>query len=242
MNMNNSQFLDVLKRSFIKYLETSERSNEKLKILHGEISNDIIDILTATNNIGGIFTVSSLGYGLGKEKKISGRYMDKAIDITISRNSKPTAGIAVKYVMSNYMQNSNNYFENMLGETANIRCADIPYFQIFIIADKIPYFKKSGVITKWERINEHNLKKYIKLSEDSTDAYMHTPNKTLVCVVNISGDEIPLYSDKSGYKEFYLNNNFSLTYANQTFKFSDGVIYNNYEEFIKKIVHAILSF
>jgi hypothetical protein len=44
--------------------------------------------------------------------------------------------------MQNYSQNSNNYFENMLGETANIRSSNIPYFQIFIIPDEIPYYKK----------------------------------------------------------------------------------------------------
>ena len=139
------------------------------------------------------------------------------------------------------MQNSNNYFENMLGETANIRCNKTQYFQIFIIPDKLPYFDKSGAISRWERINEHNLKKYIRLSEDNTDEYMHTPNKTLVYIVNISGDENPSYSDKKGYKEFYLNNDFSLTLSSKVFAFSDGVIYNDYEEFIKKVAHAILS-
>lgn len=64
----------------------------------------------------------------GKEMKLDGRYIDKVVDITILKNSKPIAGIGVKFVMQNYSQNSNNYFENMLGETANIRCANIPYF------------------------------------------------------------------------------------------------------------------
>ena len=70
---------------------------------------------------------------------------------------------------------------------------------------------------------------------------MHTPNKTLVCVINISEIEPLSFSDKRGYKDFYRNNAFSVTFSKQTFTFSDGVIYNNYEEFIKKIVHSILS-
>ena len=32
----------------------------------------------------------------------------------------------------------------MLGETANIRTNSIPYFQIFIIFDKVPYYGKGG--------------------------------------------------------------------------------------------------
>lgn len=90
----------------------------------------------------------SLGYGAGQEHKISGRYVDKAVDITIAENNIPVCGIAVKYIMSNYSQNSNNYFENMLGETANIRSAKIPHFQIFATPDKIPYFDKDGNIKK----------------------------------------------------------------------------------------------
>ena len=86
-----------------------------------------------------------------------GRYVDKKVDITISKKDAtmhkdiPVAGIAVKFVMQNYSQNSNNYFENMLGETANIRANKCPYFQIFIILDRLPYYKKETKrITKWE--------------------------------------------------------------------------------------------
>ena len=125
--MNNSQFLAILKKSFITYLQTGARSNKKLGILHGAISEDLQKRL---NNRA--YSVHSLGYGIGKEHKINGRYLDKTVDITVTENGKPIAGIAVKYVMSNYSQNSNNYFENMLGETANIRCTKIPYFQILI--------------------------------------------------------------------------------------------------------------
>lgn len=79
--------------------------------------------------------------------ELSGRmvqccYIDKMEDITIQHKGKDVGGIAIKFVMQNYSQNSNNYFENMLGETANIRCNSIPYFQVFIILDKLPYYNK----------------------------------------------------------------------------------------------------
>ena len=59
--------------------------------------------------------------------------------------------------MRNYSQNSNNYFENMLGETANIRSNSIPYFQIFIIFDKVPYYEQGGIFKKYDNISRHNL-------------------------------------------------------------------------------------
>lgn len=235
--MNNSQFLAILKESFITYLKTGARSNKKLEVLHGAISGDLKERLNNRN-----YSVYSLGYGLGKEHKIIGRYLDKAVDITIAENNTPIAGIAVKYVMSNYSQNSNNYFENMLGETANIRSAKIPYFQIFVIPDKIPYFDKDGGIAKWEAINEHNLKKYIKLSNDNIETFLHTPNKTLVFIVHIQDKNAPAkISDKQEYNQYYLHNDFDMTISALNFNFGSTIIYNDYEKFIDKVVHAIKS-
>ena len=70
--MNDSQFLEVLKQSFIVYLKTDPRSNEKLKILHGAISKDIKEKLHESR-----YEVASLGFEAGKEKKINGRYVEK---------------------------------------------------------------------------------------------------------------------------------------------------------------------
>ena len=235
--MNNEQFLVTLKQSFLTYLKTGARSNKKLEVLHGAISQDLSERLNDTD-----YSVYSLGYGKGKEHKINGRYIDKAVDITIKENDIPVAGIAVKYVMSNYSQNSNNYFENMLGETANIRSAQIPYFQIFVIPDKIPYFDKDGIITKWERINEHNLKKYIKLSEDNIDNYLHTPNKTLVFIVHIQDNhaEVKIYN-KADYENYYLSNTFDMKVSALDFQFGKTIVYNDYDTFMQKIVFAVKS-
>lgn len=237
--MNNLQFLDVLKASFLKYLETSPRSNEKLKVLHGAISKDLHERLLRDPK--SRYEISSLGWRGGREDRIAGRYVDKSVDIAVSKGDIHVGGIAVKYVMSNYMQNSNNYFENMLGETANIRCSHIPYFQIFVIPDKIPYFDNTGNIKKWERINEHNLKKYIILSNDSVSDYLHTPNKTLVAIVSMSGDEHPPYDDRRGYTRYYTETPFGITFSPQRFDFGRTVIYNDYEEFMNKVTYTILS-
>ena len=231
---NNEEFLQTIQQAFHKYLLTSSRSNEKLIILHGKISNDLQEILPD-------YTIQSLGIGNGKEKSITGRYLDKKVDIKISKNNKTICGIAVKYVMSNYSQNSNNYFENMLGETANIRSYNIPYFQILILQEKMPYFKDDGTIAKIEEITEHNIDKYIKLSNDNSDNYMHTPNKTLLVITKIPEISLSIIKTKQDYNSNYQNAN--VNYSNKFHQnmFGNNIIVNDYKQFIEKIVYYIKS-
>ena len=114
--LSNQQFLEVIRESFKTYLSIdTSRSTAKLKTLHGHIAHDIEELF------GPEYTVLSQGIGNDKEGCIQGRYYPKNVDITVNKAGKPVAGYAIKFVMRNYSQNSNNYFENMLGETANIR-------------------------------------------------------------------------------------------------------------------------
>ncbi len=193
---DNNDFLKTIQQAFHKYLQTSSRSNEKLIILHGKISSDLQELLPD-------YTIQSLGTGDGKEQNITGKYLDKKVDIKISKDNKTICGISVKYVMSNYSQNSNNYFENMLGETANIRSYNIPYFQILILQEKMPYFKNNGFISKIEEITKHNIDKYVKLSNDNTDIYMHTPNKTLLIITKIPEINLKITKTKQDYIDNY---------------------------------------
>ena len=230
-----SDFTEIIKKSFLKSLETHSRSNEKLKILHGAIAMDL------SKKLGKEYEVKSLGFNSGKEVSIKGRYMDKNVDITILKKMKAIAGVAVKFVMSNYRQNSNNYFENMLGETANLRANRVPYFQVFIIPDKIPYYDKDGIITRWETITENNIQKYINMSNDSIDSYFHTPNKLLFMLISLGDfrENHPKTADE--FSNYYLNNEFRVHLSTQDFNFNEQTIFNNYEEFLDKVYHLIKS-
>lgn len=236
--MNNLEFLNCILLSFKKFLETGSRSNQKLKILHGAIASDL------SSKLDGSYTVKSLGFGIGKEGKIQGRYINKNVDITILKNNIEIAGIGIKFVMQNYSQNSNNYFENMLGETANIRSNNIPYFQIFIIPDEIPYYENDGTIAHWEAFSSHNNHKYKILSEDLVETSIHTPTKSLLYIVKLPviedksivtkrTDYVTHYQSLRDFKIVETENNFGI--------FSVNVILNNYEEFVEKIIHRILS-
>lgn len=233
--MNNKDFLEVIKASFKKFLTTGSNSNEKLKVLHGAIANDIIERLQDKN-----YSVYSLGFGKGKEGTINGRYIDKKVDITIMKNDKVIAGIGIKFVMQNYSQNSNNYFENMLGETANIRVKRIPYFQVFVILDKLPYYKDGGTIKKWEIFSKHNAEKYLKLSADDIDISTHTPTKTLLFVVHIEDIDTTILN-RTNYTQYYMDNpNFEITMSSNYYgEFANSVVFNDYEKFIEKLIHYI---
>lgn len=232
--MNNEQFNAVLSRSYKKYLETSSRSNKKLEILHGEIAFDL------QKRLGDEYTIKSLGFKEGKESRIEGRYVEKAVDIAIFKDFKSLGGIAVKYVMSNYSQNSNNYFENMLGETANLRTNGKAYFQLIIIPKHIPYFKKDGTIGRIEEINSHYIQKYLKLSEDNIDNFMHTPTKTLLCLIETPAIDINKITSIAQYKEHLLNlSEININLCNDQYHFNNSVIYNDYNQFIEKIVNYI---
>lgn len=234
--MDNQEFLTVVGNSFKKFLETGSRSNKKLRVLHGAIANDI------KSRLGDGYVVHSLGMENGKEMKIGGRYIDKTVDITVLKDSKPIAGIGIKFVMQNYSQNSNNYFENMLGETANIRCANIAYFQIFIIPDKLPYYKNDGTFRKWEEFTSHNSVKYMMLSKDHVQTSIHTPTKTLLYVVHLPEIDVKV-EDKKSYSSYYLQcENIGVCNSQVHYgEFSSAVVYNDYNVFIDKVVHYIKS-
>lgn len=160
------------------------------------------------------------------------------MDIQISNNSKPIAGYAIKFVMRNYSQNSNNYFENMLGETANIRSNQIPYFQIFIIFEKVPYYKNKREFLKYDVISHHHLQKYIALSKDNPSAFYHTPDKTLIILLKLKEKPNHKFKNSKEYAQYY-NNIIDcdklITYSTKIKDiFDNSVILNDYADFIKR--------
>ena len=232
--LTNQQFLEVIRESFKTYLAVdTSRSTAKLKTLHGHIAKDLEELF------GSEYSILSQGFGSDQEGCIQGRYYQKNVDITISKEGKPIAGYAVKFVMRNYSQNSNNYFENMLGETANIRSNSIPYFQVFIIFEKVPYYKNGGEFQKYDVLTEHNLEKYFALSKDDPASYYHTPDKTLIVIVHLK-EKRPSYSfiNSKDYADYYssvVNDEDLMCYSTKiSDTFDDSVILNDYNKFIRK--------
>jgi hypothetical protein len=233
----SENILDVIKKSQLAYLHHGARSNEKLRSLHGKFANDI------AQRTAGRLKVNSLGYGPEKEETVEGIFYPKKVDILISdRSGKPKAAIALKFVMSNYSQNANNYFESSLGETTNIREAGVPCFQVLVLPERLPYFDQSKRITKWENITKRNISKYIKLSRENPQLKPHVPNKLLFLFINFQEPREGTVVNFETYKQFYLQNQSAPTYIhNASFDFGNSLIFNDYERFIDEVVRVAME-
>lgn len=60
----------------------------------------------------------------------------------------------VKFIMTNYSQNKNNYFENLTGELCHLKWANphIKICPINIVPSILPYKDNKGVIKKFEKL------------------------------------------------------------------------------------------
>lgn len=235
--MNESEFLAAVNAAFRRFLETgTSRSPEKLRPLHGVIAADF------AGRLGGAFRVHALGYGDEREIALPGRYMEKKTDIAIERGGRAVAGVAVKFVMQNYSQNSNNYFENMLGETANLRAGAIPYFQVFVIPDRIPYYRRDGTIARWEELTVRNVEKYLKMDADNPSLFFHTPDKMLFYPVHLP-DPPPGLADKEAYLAYYRSamDRRPLQRAEIPALAPSNVLVLDWEIFAEKACHRILA-
>jgi len=181
MNKNlKDDFLKTLDITFNAYNEHGARSNKKLIPIHSWIS-DVVN-----RRLNNEYTVNSLG--AGGEKKLSGKYYPKNLDITVTKNDKILSTISFKFVTSNYKQNGNNYFENLLGETANVRRVNVGFAHLLVLRGHTPYYDKNkgnlrGKETKIEIINEHDLLKYINLFSDQD--FPHKPEVLGLAIVDV---------------------------------------------------------
>jgi len=179
MTYNEKNFIKAVEQSFKMYKKYGARSTAKLKPIHKFVA----DTLTAI--FGKAYTLHFIGED-NKEMTVEGKYYPKDIDITVSKNEKPVFCLGIKFVTSNYKQNANNYFENMMGETANIQATQLPYAQFIILRHETPYYKKNEteIPSKIEIINDKDISKYLKLMYDAPQA--HRPNYLGIQLININ--------------------------------------------------------
>lgn len=93
-----------------------------------------------------------------------------------------------------------------------------------------------------ENFTSHNNYKYKILSNDNTDTYFHTPNKTLLFVIKLP--TIKNANNKTDYIKKYKDALISSKVEESTINYTNynsSVIYNDYEAFAKKVVYSILA-
>lgn len=260
--LDNQQFLNVIYNSFAEFIASggSSRSTKKLKPLHGSIAKAIHDLLLS-NDPNNSYNLFAQGFVYDKEETIQGILYNKKVDIKIIKNNIVVAGIAVKFVMQNYYQNSVNYFENMLGETANIRCNNCPYFQIFIVLDKMPYYDTDKNIKKWETFTEDHIKRYLSLNNYDHMHCLLIPNKTLIYIVKLLPiiDKEQVKTQTEYLKYYKEQENFDLiavpphpdipvsphpdipVYLHPVFYKHNNVIVNDFELFLNEVANTIIA-
>ena len=179
MIYNEKEFLKAIEKSFQAYKEKGARSTAKLKPIHKFVADTLAKIW------GNGFEICYLGDGV-REKTVAGKYYPKDIDITVLEGENPVFCLGIKFVTFNYKQNTNNYFENMMGETANIQAVgNLPYAQLIVLRHETPYYKKNETekVSKIEIINDKDISKYLKLNFDIPQA--HRPNYIGILLINI---------------------------------------------------------
>ncbi|MBU4082435.1 hypothetical protein KKB98_00575 [Patescibacteria group bacterium] len=192
MSKIKQDFLVAIKKSFSAYNKKGgARSTKKLVPIHKFLSKTILKELDRS------FSIKSLGIGDGKELKFYGKYYPKNLDIAVLKDNAAIATTSFKFITSNYKQNANNYFENLLGETANIRRRGIGFAHFLVLRGHTPYFSKNkGNLRGKERknpeiLNERNLRKYIKLFQDLD--FPHKPDLLGICVLDFDEKRNPFF-------------------------------------------------
>jgi hypothetical protein len=221
-NIQN-QFIIAVNASFAAYNKSGARSNKKLIPIHKFLSETIL------GKLGNEYSIKSLGIGDGKEAKFKGKYYPKNLDVAIFKDDKIIATVSFKFVTSNYKQNANNYFEQLMGETANIRRQGVAFAHFVVFRGDTPYLAKNkgnlrGQQTKIEIIKEKDLQKYIKLFHDLD--FPHKPDLLGICLLDF---------DKNKKARFVNLNNFD--FSSET----KGLLKANFSlgKFLDKFVHLV---
>jgi len=153
------------------------RSNKKAKVLHGWVLQELRRVLDTEYNISGLSRESS------SEESVTGIYYSKNVDVAITRNGIDIGVVSIKFINSNFKQNANNYFEQQMGETANLRKNDIVFGHLLCVTEPIPYNDRAGNLTKSESIRNIDVLKYLMLSRDHL--HFHAPDVQALCVVSL---------------------------------------------------------
>lgn len=214
------------------------RGNQKLKILHGEIKEELKKRLEE-NGLHNEYIICSLDEKNGKEIKYIGAFYEKDSDITImDKNRKIISVIEAKMPMSNYLQNKNNYFEGLLGQCSNARNAGIKFYYMEFVCQNSPYFKKdkiSGkkIVSKLEHYKTNHFENKARLMELS-DLRTERPNALSLYFYKLA-KHIEIGDTKEQYKQKIINNKV-LEENIKGIKSSGDFFVNDMNAFIDKII------
>jgi len=229
---------NAIRDSYFKYLLSGDRSEEKLKPLHAWVGNTIKSFIPG-------YDVYFLN---GKEVQTEGEYYTKIIDVAIVKKGVKVIqkrvgpktvfyipeiemAISIKFITSNFKQNANNYFENLLGECANLRARRIKFGHFVAFRDRIPYFERSKGIKHWEILEDHDINKYIKLFQER-EKFFHAPNVIGLEIININ----PIIEEFYSRKPKFTDEEIKKVIGEGRIVIQNGIDNTNLSEKIKKFI------
>ena len=142
------------------------RGTRRLKIIHGWLKKEL-EKKTGTSEI----RYQGLSEDTkSKEVRVEGKYYGKKVDLLVYGGEDIIGIVSVKFITRNYSQNSNNYFEQQLGEVLNLRKKEFVYGNLIFLCYPTPYYSK-GIITGFEKLSGPQISKYIRLYLEDAKAY-----------------------------------------------------------------------
>ncbi len=165
-------FLKMINRAFYEYNLHGARSSKKVDFIHTYLAKEITNVFNDNN------------YKTKLECKIPSynASSNKQCDITLFYNDNALAIFPVKFIMSNYLQNKNNYWEALTGEVIHLRWANptLLIYPINIMFSSVPYLKRNKIITRYENISYiQHFSHYMKLVE------MNYVNDMIIYIIDV---------------------------------------------------------
>ncbi len=182
LNGIDTRFLAALQRTYAVYLSMNHgsRSPKKPEVLVTWIKQELEAVL------GNKYTVTSM-YEIPKPDPVKGRYYDKNVNISVSRDGKDVGIIDVGFVNSSLGKNTNNYIGGQLGLIANLRSNNIVFGSLFCLTNPVPEYEEDAggnmICKKLDYINNDDIKTYHTLVSERPKP-LHAPDVQGICIVN----------------------------------------------------------
>tara|TARA_Y100000389_G_C17459402_1_gene520552 strand:- start:1258 stop:1917 length:660 start_codon:yes stop_codon:yes gene_type:complete len=149
MSSETEILLEVLKTEiFPAYVNCGSRSSKKVQILHNHFKK-CIDNLIHLKSLEDVYSCK-LEYDVPSVNSKG----SKKCDIVILKTGRPYIVFPVKFIMSNYYQNRNNYWENQTGEIMHMvwENSNLIIIPINLIFNEVPYLSSENKIKNFETI------------------------------------------------------------------------------------------
>jgi hypothetical protein len=142
-----------MKEVYQLYTEYGPRSNKNVNLFHEYIKSELEKIFTDVKLECKVTSINA-----------SGR---KACDIVVMRDGAPYIIFPVKIIKTNYKQNKNNAWENLVGELIQLKWANphVNIVPINIFMGTTPYLLADKTIVKFETITQDDIAIYNELTK-----------------------------------------------------------------------------